>query len=132
MDITLAHMSETSFLIFRNCNKFQDGSGYCVDLLMRSGAFQLDTRFYFEDWPLKQFWEGLLKMNESLTGKAILRPMWEKDYIEFAATTLGHIEIVGEFALYGPLEQRLKFGLETDQTCLVPLIEGLKRLSEQS
>lgn len=132
MDITLAHTSETSFLIFRNCNKFRDGSGYCVDLVMRSGAFQLDTTFYFEDWPLKQFLEGLSQMNESLTGKATLRPMWEKDYIEFEATTLGHIEIVGEFTSYEPLEQRLRFGLETDQTCLVPLVKGLKQLSEQS
>jgi hypothetical protein len=132
MDITLANSSEDARLVFQNCHKFDDGSGYCVDLRMRSGDFQLGTTFYFEDWPLKQFIEGLMKMNETLTGKATLKPMWEDDYIELAATTLGHIEIVGEFAQYGSFEQRLKFGLETDQTCLQPLISGLKRLTEQS
>lgn len=131
MDIVLAMKSEDAFLIFRNCNKFRDGSGYQVSLSMRSGGFRLETEFFFEEFSLHQFVAGLTEMDKTLTGKATLKPMWENDFVEFAMDKLGHVTITGEFTEYGSLEQKLSFGFETDQTCLAPLRDRLIRLSEQ-
>lgn len=130
MDIVVAQTSEECFLIFRSCNKFDDSSGYRVDLWMRSGGFQLETAFYFEEWSLRQFINSLTDMDRTLTGRATLKPMWETDYVELAMTSLGHVGVTGEFIHAREFDQRIKFGFETDQTCLAPLRDKLKLLSE--
>lgn len=131
MDIVVAHPSEEFFLVLGSCNKFDDGSGYVANLRMRSGGFQLETEFVFEEWSLQQFISGLTDMDSTLSGKAVLKPMWETDYVELEMTSLGHVNIIGEFVQQGDFDQMIKFGFETDQTLLAPLRDKLRLLSEQ-
>lgn len=131
MDIVVAHPSEKSFLVLGSCNKFDDGSGYVANLWLRSGGFQFETEFFFEVWSLQQFISGLTDMDRTLNGKAVLKPMWETDYVELAMTSLGHVSVTGEFVQPGDFDQMIKFGFETDQTCLAPLRDKLRLLSEQ-
>ncbi len=131
MDIVVAHPSEEFFLVLGSCNKFDDGSGYMANLRMRSGGFQLETEFFFEEWSLQQFISGITDMDRTLSGKATLQPMWETDFIELEITSLGRVSVTGEFMQPGDFDQMIKFGFETDQTCLAPLRDKLRLLSEQ-
>jgi len=129
MKIVLANV-ENPRLEFRNCEKFSDDSGFKTDLYVRSGSFALETTFYFESFPLTEFIKGLSEMAESLKGSALLKPMWEDDFLKFEMLDLGHLAVTGEFTQHTPYEQKLKFGFETDQTAILPFRDDLKTLYE--
>jgi hypothetical protein len=130
MDIVLATNTDNPRLEFRDCEKFGDDSGFKTDVFVRSGDFALQTTFYFEKFPLTECIKSLSEMAESLTGSAILKPMWEDDFIMFEMLDLGHLSVTGKFTQHSPYEQKMKFGFETDQTAVRPLSEGLKLLND--
>ena len=61
-------------------------------------------------------------MDQTLSGSATLRPMWESPFIRLALDHRGHIAVSGEL---GDADQHLRFTFDTDQTCLRPLISDL-------
>lgn len=130
MNIVLATNSENPRLELRHCKRFGDNSGFKAELYVRSGGFTLQTDFYFERWPLDDFIEKLSLMSERLIGDAVLKPMWEDDFIKFEMLDLGHVAITGEFATHSPYKQKLIFGFETDQTVLITFRDDLRLLSE--
>jgi hypothetical protein len=129
MDIILQTNSHEKRLELRNCKKFGDGSGYAVSIFARSGNFSAEIDFYFEEYPLEQFLKNLALMSRTLKGTAILKPMWEDDFVEVKALNLGHISVTGELSQLSDYSQKLSFGFETDQTALAPFVEQLSNLS---
>jgi hypothetical protein len=80
-------------------------------------------RFSFE-----KFLQALKKMAAQLSGAIELKDDYEKQYVRMEIDHLGHVAITGEFWLFNIIEQHLKFGFETDQTCLQPLHNDLSRI----
>ncbi|HEX7965232.1 MAG TPA: hypothetical protein VF651_05905 [Gammaproteobacteria bacterium] len=128
MEIVLQTNKENPSLVFQNVTRFRDSSGYAVDLSIASGAFSAIYPFYFEEYPLTEFISSLSAMDETLSGKATLKPMWEKQFIEFIAGNSGHVTVRGELLEHGAFTQKLAFGFKTDQTCLGPFIRALKSM----
>ncbi|MGD9629100.1 MAG: hypothetical protein AB7V18_07635 [Pyrinomonadaceae bacterium] len=128
MDIIFPTDSEQTKLELRNCNKFEDGSGYSVDLIVLSEGFGLEIEFFFEQWPLNQFIGSLTEMESSLRGEAVLKPMWEDDYIKLEMLELGHLLVQGGFTQHSPHFQQLSFAFGSDQSALGPFLIDLRKL----
>ncbi len=127
MDIVLQTNLENPALRFEAIERYSDGSGYGCDLSLQSGWIDAKYRFIFETAPLVDFIAGLEALDRDLTGTAKLKPLWEDEFIEFEGTALGQIEVRGLLVEYSERPQRVEFAFMTDQTCLKPLIIGLKR-----
>jgi len=127
MDIALATHTDNQTLVFRNVGRFSDGSGYRAELLVRSRGFCVEFPFYFEVEPLRGFIEQLEQMDQTLKGKAVLKPMYEDHFIEVELSSAGHVTVRGQVIEYSEMPQSLKFEFNTDQTCLAPLIRELKK-----
>lgn len=94
--------------------------------------FSAKKSFYFEEGMLDQFLSHLIDMNRTLSGKAILKPYYEPDYISLGMQTGGHILVSGELFEYSLSSQHLEFGFETDQTCLNQFIADLKSCKKEN
>ena len=126
MNILFRTNTSNPYLELRDVKRYKDGSGYSSYLIVRSGAFSVDKPFYFEEYVLDQFLDQLIEMNRTLSGKATLKPFYEPEYIALEMLNRGHVLVTGEFFGFDLAEQHLKFGFETDQTCLEALIADLK------
>jgi hypothetical protein len=107
--------------------RFDDGSGYSTNLVLRSAWISADYNFIFEPAPLKQFVADLEQMDRTLTGVARLKPMWEEQFLEFRCDR-GRVFVCGDLVEHGGVMQRVEFQFQTDQTCLSPLINALRPL----
>lgn len=116
-------------LIFENW-KYQQGSaeGYMFDVSVQSGDFIGKQPFFLYRASFKQFLNKLEKMAARLYGSTELKEEYENHYVKMELDTTGHVTVVGEFWYYSHLEQHLKFGFVTDQTCLIPLHNDLSRV----
>lgn len=128
MDVILRTNTSNPHLELRDVKRFKDGSGYSSLIIVRSGAFRAEKSFYFEEPVFDQFLEHLIEMNRTLSGKAILKPYYEPEYIAFEMLSAGHVQVTGELFEYSAPAQHLEFGFETDQTCLSPLIFQVQKL----
>ena len=128
MDISLATYSEDKILKLCNVEHFSDGSGYKADLYVKSRDFSAEIPFYFEDQPLITFVANLEKMNSTLTGTALLKPLFEGNCIEFRINNTGHVNVLGHLVEYSEMSQSMDFQFQTDQTCLIPFVRELKIL----
>lgn len=129
MDIIFPTDSEETKLELRNCNRFEDGSGYRTDLIILSGGFSLEIEFFFEEPSLGQFIKNLAEIELSLAGEAVLKPMWEDDYIKCEMLDLGHLLVCGEFTQHSPHSQQLRFAFDSDQAALSPFLLHLRKLA---
>lgn len=128
MDLVLQTNTDNPSLALLGAERFSDGSGYAATLSVSSGAYSVKYPFFFEEHPLNEFIASLSEMQRTLSGVARLKPMWEPQFIEFRATTLGHVLVRGELPGHSQHHQSLVFAFETDQTCLAPFIGALKSL----
>ena len=111
-------------IILSSFNKELDGSG-CARISVISSQFTyLNDEFYFDDFD--KFIDDLDVMYAELKGSAKLRLHHESNFIKFEATSLGRIELTGEFQDYGSFQQKLNFGFEFDQSYLPSFIDSLK------
>ncbi len=115
----------SNYLELLNIKRFDDNSGYISLLNILSKPFSAQIDFYFEEFALKQFYDQLLAIDLTLSGEAILKPMWEPQFIKFEIDSRGHVTIKGE--LYSGL-QKLTFEFKTDQTYLKPFISDLSKV----
>ena len=127
MDIVLRTNKTSPKLEIRDIERFGDGSGFKAYLIVISGGFCAEHRFYFEADSLASFTDALEGMDQTLKGSAKLKPLYEEDYIELEMSTGGHVIVRGELFEYAPESQHLKFEFVTDQTCLSPLVSDLKK-----
>jgi hypothetical protein len=123
MDTALTTNAPGASLTFRGITRYPGETGYSVVLAIESTPFAASLPFSFEPHPLEVFLRELRRLNKTLHGSATLKPMWEPDFVRFEGNGRGHIIVAGEL---GYSEQHLRFGFETDQTCLTPLIRDVE------
>lgn len=128
MDIVLATNSTDPALALRAIEAFNDGSGIGCILEVRSGWLAASYRLSVEPHPLEVYLAALRKLNDTLTGEAVLKPEWEPQHLRMSGDGLGHILVSGELIEHGPHRQVVRFAFETDQTCLPPLITAFEAL----
>ncbi len=130
MDIILATNADDPYLAFRDVVRFADGSGYSTRIAVRSGWVTADDyMLYFEAEPLSKFLAGIETIDRTLSGVAILKPLFEPPFIEFRGTGRGHVQVRGDLIFSGELDQRVQFAFETDQTCLAPLVGAFRQVT---
>ena len=128
MNIKLQTNCGNQVLEFVNAERYDDGSGFSAFIKVVSKGFAANVFVTFGEWPMEQFVENLQKCNIELSGEATLKPEWDNWYLKVSITHIGAVVIRGY--LYEPGHE-LSFVLETDQTCLEPLIRDLKRWQNQ-
>ena len=110
MDVALAANTDNPTLQFRNVSRFSDGSGYGVELLVRSRGFSAGLPFYFEVGSMRESIANLDQMDKTLKGKAVLTPVFEDDFIEFEIDeSTGHVEVRGEMFEHSEMPQSFTF-----------------------
>jgi hypothetical protein len=125
MDVVLQTNTANPSLVLENVRRFADESGYGARVTVRSGAISGEFTFSFEPFPLAQFLAAVEAMDQTLAGEALLKPMWEPDFIRLELTRQGAVLVSGEFQQMGGA-QLLRFSFKTDQTCLRPLAKALR------
>lgn len=130
MDIVLATNTEDPFLALKDLERHADGSGYGCKLSVRSTWLTADLPFFFEAQALTVFIAALREMDRTLTGEALLKPMWEEPYLRLEADHRGRIHVSGLMIYYDGNNQQVRFGFVTDQTCLPRLISDLTTASQ--
>ncbi len=121
-------VSEHEYLRLSAFERFDDGSGFKCRLDVQCGDFGCSRRsFYFDDLPLVV--ERLEKAHDSLQGEVGLRQRYEREFITFSTTPIGHFVIKGELTDYRDCE--LRFSLNVDQTYLKPFIRALRDICVQ-
>ena len=130
MDIVLRTNQSDPFLAMRGVQRFAGDGGYRVVLEVNSRGYQVRTPFYFETSSLDRFIEQLDGLDRTLRGEAVLRPVYEKHFIELTMTRTGRVVVRGEVFEYSEHGQQLCFEFETDQTVLRPLIDDLRGCRE--
>jgi hypothetical protein len=116
-------------LIFDNWKYNCKGTeGYTFDVRIHSGDFAAKQMFFLYTTSLEQFLRKLEKMATRLSGTVELKDEYENHYVRMELDRLGHVTVTGELWYPSHLEQHLKFGFETDQTCLQPLFNDLSRV----
>jgi hypothetical protein len=126
MDIILQTNSDNPFLAFRAVERFQDGSGYASQMVVRSDWIAVTYKFYFEEPALRSFMVGLEQLDRTLMGQARLKPMWEQQFLQFDGVGSGRVKVSGDLIEHSEPQQRVQFAFGTDQTCLRPFILSLK------
>lgn len=126
MDVVLRTHDDTKYVGFHGIERYSDASGYCADLVVRSGEFTGRVKFCFEPAPLAGFVDDLEVMDRTLVGEATLRPLYEETFIKLEVRRTGAVRVSGELVRYAEHTHRLQFGFVTDQTCLAPLIRDLR------
>ena len=126
MDVILQTNTDNPFLALRAVERFQDGSGYSGQIVVRSDWIAVNYKFYFEEQALKTFIVGLEQLDRTLAGQARLKPMWEEQFLEFDGVRSGRVMVTGDLIEHSDWPQRVQFAFGTDQTCLRPFILSLK------
>ena len=114
------------FLAFRCIERFEDGSGFRVDVELRSGAFGADYPFFVELHPMMSFLLELAAIDNKLTGEALLKPTWESQFIQISAGRHGDIAVRGELMEHRERGQQLIFEFRSDQTCVREFLKQLR------
>lgn len=109
-----------------NVQLFNEDSGGCCFLEVRSGPFSAAVNFYFDKGPWKSFLEGLDILDRTLEGVARLGQDFEEPYIELRGRGRGRVVVQGLLLEQSENSQRLEFSFETDQTVLGPFLEELR------
>jgi hypothetical protein len=118
-------------LVFENWKYENMGTEwYIFDIRVLSGNFAAKQMFCLCRTSFEQFLRNLEKMATRLSGTVELKEEYENQYVRMELDRIGHIAVTGELWYLAPLEQHLKFGFETDQTCLQPLFKDLSRVLE--
>jgi len=127
-EIILQTHDDTKVLRMSDLKKFTGGSGYSCNITIRSGGFSCERPFYFDDSHFPDAIEALQKMDAGEPGEAIIKGQWDDDFIKFESNQSGHVIVTGQMQEHSELSQLLKFGFQTDQTVLGPLVRGLSVL----
>ena len=125
MDIILPTYSD-DYLGFHNVERYSDRSGFGGRLEVRTHGFRAELSFFVEPEPFVAFIEALEHMDQTLVGKARLKPIFEHPYIDLELDHTGKVRVSGDLVAYGPSTQRLQFEFLTDQTAIGPFARDLR------
>lgn len=129
MDVVLQTNLDDHSLALRDVRRFAGNASYVSRCVIQSGNLRGEATFYFESFPLGQFVAAVETMDQTLSGEAVLKPMWEPDFIKLVVDKSGGIRVSGEFQENSG-EQLLRFSFVTDQTCLRPLATALRQCQQ--
>lgn len=125
MDIELAtHVAAHGFAL-RGLHAVEAEAFKC-QLEVHSDGFSARVRFWPERWALHRFLSELREMDRTLSGEALLQPMWETEHVKLSLQHGGTVWVSGEVGHH--FGNHLRFGFRTDQTVLAPLIRDLEHL----
>ncbi|MCX5662683.1 MAG: hypothetical protein NTW19_23635 [Planctomycetota bacterium] len=130
-EIELRTHDPAKILRLTEIDKDGDRGVYVCNLIVRSGGFQCDCRFIFDNSHFPDAIEALRMMDSGRPGQAIIKEQWDSDFIKFESNDLGHVWVSGEFGMNYDGMQFLRFSFRTDQTVLGPLIRDLEPLLSQ-
>jgi len=119
--------SEDKILNMNKIELLDDNSAYKMYLDIYSRGFSVTKEFYIELIQMDKFIKEIEQMNKTLKGLALMKPLYEEEYIEFNCDKCGHINVKGEIFEHSEISQHLKFEFVTDQTCLPDFINDLKK-----
>jgi hypothetical protein len=125
--IDLRTNDDSKLLQMKDIEKLRPDGYRCV-LCVRSGGSSCERPFYFDDSSFPDAVAALRTMNASLAGATTIKGRWEEDFIYIEANEFGHVFVSGEIVEYAEIPQRLKFGFQTDQTVLGPLVRDFESL----
>lgn len=126
--ITLKTNEGGKVLIFENWKYDSKIDEFTFDISVNSFGFAAKQMFSLYRFSFEKFLQALKKMATRLSGTVELKDEYEKQYVRMEIDHLGHVSVTGEFWLFNIIEQHLKFGFETDQTCLQPLFNELSQV----
>lgn len=113
---------------FPNGTSYEGGYDVKGILDIEIGCYKVYCKdFYFATGVLYRFLEGLEVCYKSLSGKAEYKHFLEHD-LEFTLemTQSGHACVTGRFRENPASDNELVFEMETDQTCINPVIDEIK------
>lgn len=128
--LELATHDPTKVVRLSRIEKFRDGSGYCCDLRIASGAFACERRFFFDDVALSAAVPQLRMMAAGTSRSCVIKGRWEDDFLRLESNAMGHVLVSGELYEHSEFDQKLRFAFRTDQTVLLPLAKGLQMLQD--
>lgn len=126
LNVVLRTHDERKHLALLEVERYSDASGYCAFLEVRSDNFAGRIRFCFEVEPLRAFIDGIERMDRELAGTATLQSVYEEPWLKLEVDHAGRVSVTGELVWYVDYTHRLRFGFQTDQTCLGPFARDLR------
>ena len=126
-DIVLPSSFSSDHLTFNSIERFDDGSGYRIELELESSPFTAKYLLFVEQHVLDNFEASATVLAETLTGEAILKPDYESQFVKITAGNSGHMFVTGELITHDERGQCLRFNFRTDQTCVRQFLNGLRR-----
>ncbi|RYG60300.1 MAG: hypothetical protein EON60_07625 [Alphaproteobacteria bacterium] len=126
-DIVLPSSFSSDHLTFNSIERFNDGSGYKIELELESNPFTAKYLLFIEQHVFDTFTASLTVLEESLTGEAILKPDYESQFVKITAGHSGHMFVSGELITHDERGQFLSFNFRTDQTCVRQFLNGMRR-----
>lgn len=112
-------------LSLHNLRHAGDPNYLVADLRVRSRGLSCDYEFYFDRFHADRLVLDLERMDGGAAGDTVLKQEWGSDHLRFQKDALGRVAVSGELVAQGS-DHHFAFKIETDQTVLKPLIDGLR------
>lgn len=115
---------------FPNHTSYEGGYDIIGTLEISAGNYHvIGERYFFATGALYRFSEELQHCYKTLIGNATYRLLLENDLIfTIEMTTGGRATIKGEYQERSDVHNILQFEFETDQTCILPVLQDIKQL----
>jgi len=127
--ITL-RVSPAEFFEVSRIEPFRDNTEFAARIAVGSEPFACsDHPFYFDQFP--RFACDIKDAYERVEGTARLGHTYEKDFLEIAVLSGGHVFVAGSLVEHGPLRQELSFAFDCDQTFLPELLRSLDQVARE-
>jgi len=108
--------------------EYWDNNWLSVEIRVRAGGFRGNVSATFLTTELAKFLSELVRLHDKLKGTAEFKTMEEQLSLNLTGDGVGHIELVGEVLDQAGIGNRLRFGLQFDQTYLAHSIVELKKI----
>ena len=69
--------------------------GFETQLYVVSGAFSASIAFWFDHYYLHEFITNLIRIDSTLSGAAVIKDQFEREYVKIECMTRGHIVVSG-------------------------------------
>jgi hypothetical protein len=126
MDIELRTHDPERQLALREVHPEDDHPSYRARIIVRCDGILADRPFWIERHCVATFLDQLHTMDRTLSGRALLQPLYDGDHVQFELSRTGALTVAGELGYAST--SHLRFEFTTDQTCIRPLIADVERL----
>ncbi len=135
MDVALRTNTANPALALRGLYRWPESppvpASWIARLVVQSGPFAAETRFYFDEFVLHEFLRDLRGMDRTLRGGAMLQTPLEDSFIRLDVGSTGSVTVSGRLVEYSEHAQSLEFSFGTDQTVLAPFVQDLETVIDE-